>query len=38
LTNLQELFLDNNRITEVPKELLALTNLQLLNLSNNQIT
>src|SRR3989304_2639276 len=38
LTNLRELHLCNNRMTQIPKEISMLTNLQHLYLDNNKIT
>jgi len=38
LYNLQRLFLFNNKISEIPKEIGQLQNLQYFNLTNNQIS
>jgi Leucine-rich repeat (LRR) protein len=38
LTNLQELYLDNNLLNQLPPEIGLLTNLQQLHLTNNQLS
>ncbi|HAC65646.1 MAG TPA: hypothetical protein DCF68_19470, partial [Cyanothece sp. UBA12306] len=38
LTNLSELYLQNNQITAIPEAIASLTNLSELYLDNNQIT
>jgi C-terminal of Roc, COR, domain/Ras of Complex, Roc, domain of DAPkinase/Leucine rich repeat len=38
LTQLQELFLQNNQLTSLPEAIASLTQLQLLHLSSNQLT
>jgi Leucine-rich repeat (LRR) protein len=38
MTGLEVLYLTNNQLTELPKEIGHMTGLEVLNLTNNQLT